>query len=145
MSIKVIALGTCVSAVVFCSPLLADTDAPPSPAADSPSISKSSIEVVKAVLCAELKDHQPAAEVLEFKMGDVAIGWSQFRSAKSETSVTHRWMQNGQVALDVKLAIKSSPYRTWSRKTLAVPGPWTWEILDSQGEVLKSVPFTVQP
>jgi len=103
----------------------------------------SGIEVLKMVLCKDLKDHEPGDAVKDFKVGDVAIGWSQIRSGLGEVEVTHRWRHNGDIISDVKLPIKSSPYRTWSRKTLADAGSWTWQILDTQGDVLKEVSFTV--
>ena len=67
---------------------------------------QSGIEVLKMVLCKDLKDHEPGDEVKDFKVGDVAIGWNQIRSGLGEVSVTHRWRHNGDIISDVKLPVK---------------------------------------
>lgn len=124
-----------VLSILFAVSLKADSETSPAP--------KSGIEVMKMVLCKDLKDHEPGDEVKDFKVGDVAVGWSQIRSGLGEVTITHRWRHNGDIISDIALPVKSSPYRTWSRKTLADPGSWTWQILNPQGEVLKEVSFTV--
>jgi len=70
------------------------------------------------------------------------VGWMQIQSLE-DTTVTHRWIRDGETISDVTLNVKTSPsYRAWSRKTIGSPGSWKWQILDSSGTVLKEVAFT---
>ena len=79
------------------------------------------------------------------KVGDTVVGWTQIRSGMGEVTVTHRWLHEADNMGDVPLAVKSSPWRTWSRKTVSEAGNWKWQVLDSSGAVLKEVAFTVTP
>jgi hypothetical protein len=100
------------------------------------------VKVVKTVLCQAVKDRDPQDEVEAAKVGDVVVGWTQI-SAAEDTTITHRWLREGETISDVSLNIKKSPsYRAWSRKTIGIPGKWTWQILDADGNILKEVSFT---
>jgi hypothetical protein len=100
------------------------------------------IKVVKTALCHDIKDREPQEEVNAAKVGDIVVGWMQIQSAE-DTTVTHRWIRDGQTISDVSLPIKSSAsYRAWSRKTIGSSGNWKWQILDANGNVLKEVAFS---
>ena len=100
------------------------------------------VKVVKTVLCQAVKDRDPQDAVDAAKVGDVLVGWTQI-SAAEDTTITHRWLRDGETISDVSLNIKKSPsYRAWSRKTIGSAGNWTWQILDADGNVLKEVSFT---
>lgn len=100
------------------------------------------VKVVKTVLCQGVKDRDPQDEVESAKVGDIVVGWTQI-SAAEDTTITHRWLREGETISDVSLNIKKSPsYRAWSRKTIGSSGNWTWQILDADGNVLKEVSFT---
>lgn len=126
-------------------------DAKPSAqeAAPSPSPSAtSSVQVVKMVLCRDVKDREPGEELTTAKVGDVIAGWTQIQSAE-DTTVTHRWIHEGVTVSDIPLHTKgyggARPYRTWSKKTIGAAGNWKWQVLDQQGNVLKELAFTAAP
>jgi hypothetical protein len=97
-------------------------------------------KIVKSVLCQGIKDREP--QVNAAKVGDVVVGWMQIQSPE-DTTVTHRWIREGETISDVSLDIKTSPsYRAWSRKTIGSAGSWKWQILDANGNLLKEVAFT---
>ena len=101
----------------------------------------SGVQVVKSILCKEVKDREPQEEMTTAKVGDVVVGWMQVQSHEDST-LTHRWIREGQTISDVALQIKTSgSYRAWSRKTIGSPGAWKWQILDGSGKVLKEVTF----
>ena len=107
----------------------------------APANHSSDLKIVKGVLCQAVKDRQPQEEVSTAKVGDVVIGWMQIQSTE-DTTVTHRWLLDGQTISDVSLNVKTSPsFRAWSRKTIGSAGNWKWQILDSSGNVLKEVTF----
>jgi hypothetical protein len=112
------------------------------PAKPAAAVENADTKVVKTVLCQAVKDRDPQDEVETAKVGDVLVGWTQI-SAAEDTTITHRWLREGETISDVSLNIKKSPsYRAWSRKTIGSPGNWTWQILDADGNVLKEVSFT---
>ena len=103
------------------------------------------IEVLRMVLCQDVKDREPQQELNMAKVGNVVVGWTQIKSEGGETSVTHRWLLEGEPAGDVLLQVKGSPWRTWSRKTISEAGHWKWQVLGPNGDVVKELEFTAAP
>ena len=66
-------------------------------------------------------------------------------SADAPGSIHHVWFHGDAQVADVELTARSSPWRTWSRKTVPADwtGPWHVEIRDAGGAVLKRIDFTV--
>ncbi len=113
------------------------------PAADE--VPQGGIEVVKLVVTNNVQDREPGPEIKTAKVGDTVVGWTQIRSGLGEVTITHRWLHENENLGDVPLVVKSSPWRTWSRKTVSKPGNWKFQVLNSQGDVLKEAAFTVTP
>jgi hypothetical protein len=113
------------------------------PATSAEAVPAGSVELMKAVLCSGVQDREPGPEITSAKVGDIVVGWTQVRSGIGETTIVHRWLHEADNMGDVSLAVKGSPWRTWSRKTVSEPGNWKWQVLDSSGSVLKEVAFNV--
>lgn len=62
----------------------------------------------------------------------------------ADTEIEHVWYKGNTEMTRVKLAIKGSPYRTWSVKTLPAEakGDWRCDVVQD-GKVLHSVKFVV--
>jgi hypothetical protein len=114
-------------------PAEAQKAAPTQPAATG-------IQVLKMVLCHDVKDREPEQELTTAKVGDVIVGWTKIQAPEG-TKVIHRWIHEGKTVSDIPLEVKGSG-RTWSKKTIAIPGNWKWQVVDSDGNVLKEVAFT---
>jgi Protein of unknown function (DUF2914) len=141
MKLRNIVLLLAVVSLVFSTTSFAQENAKSTETA-APANHSSNLKIVKGVLCQAVKDREPQEEVSTAKVGDVVIGWMQIQSTE-DTTVTHRWMLDGQTISDVSLNVKTSPsFRAWSRKTIGSAGNWKWQILDSSGNVLKEVTFT---
>ena len=63
----------------------------------------------------------------------------------ANTEIEHVWYMGDTEMARVKLAIKGSPFRTWSTKTLpaAAKGDWRCDVVQA-GKVLQSVKFKVE-
>lgn len=122
--------------------VFSDESAPPK-AASAEAVPATGIEVLRMVLCKEVKDREPQNEISSAKVGDVVVGWTQIRSGLGDVTVTHRWVRENKTEADVPLQIKASPWRTWSKKTVGEAGNWKLQVLNSKGEVLKEMTFTV--
>ncbi len=126
--------------------LLLVSTALPAQQAEKPAPAKASasgrVQVLKMVLCRDVKDREPQEELNTAKVGDVVVGWTQVK-APADTKVTHRWILDGKTVKEIPLEIKGGgPYRSWSKKTVVHPGNWKWQVIDSDGNVLKEVSFT---
>jgi hypothetical protein len=58
------------------------------------------------------------------------------------TTINHVYSVDGKEVASVSLAVKGSPWTTWSRKTVW-PGSWKVELKDESGVVIESKEFTV--
>jgi hypothetical protein len=150
-------LWTSLAAVVFSFSLISSVSAeekPAAPAAAAPAASspagdagqaapEGSVEVLRMVVTTAVENREPAQEITSASVGDTVFVWTQIRSGLGETAVTHRWLHEADNAGDVALTVRSSPWRTWSRKTVTETGNWKVQVLDAQGGVLKEAAFTV--
>jgi hypothetical protein len=70
--------------------------------------------------------------------------WMHVNNGKGE-KVTVRWIRKGQRATDTRLPVGSNSWRTWAHVSLApgMIGPARVEILDENGELLKTLSFEV--
>jgi hypothetical protein len=122
-----------------------DTTATPPPApAPAPAAAASTVSV-EAVVARSVLDRAPQDTGTAFPadVGQIVL-WTRVSGA-SGTSIHHVWFHGDTEVGNVELPVSSSPYRTWSRKT--VPPDWTgaWhvEVRDAAGAVLKRIDFTV--
>jgi len=63
----------------------------------------------------------------------------------SETQLTQVWVHGGDEVARVPLTVRGPRWRTWSSKTLppSWTGDWTVNVVDQDGNTLKSAAFTV--
>lgn len=112
------------------------------PAAGAAQPASGGVEILKIVLCRDVKDRDPQDELTTAKVGDTVAGWMQVKSA-GDATLTHRWVLDGKTIKEIPLQIKgSSGYRAWSKKTVVHPGNWKFQVVDSEGNVLKEIAFT---
>ncbi len=66
-------------------------------------------------------------------------------SSDEDTSIRHVWYLNGEMAGEMTLPVKGERWRTYSKKIFegASSGAWRVDALDSDGNLLKSVRFTI--
>jgi hypothetical protein len=67
---------------------------------------------------------------------------TQIKSDSVPTTIHHVYSVDGKEIVSVPLAIKGSPWTTWSHKTVW-PGAWKVEVKDEGGKVIQSKLFTV--
>lgn len=63
----------------------------------------------------------------------------------TETSVKHVWYRNGKAVAEHELPVKGGSWRTQSSKSVekSDAGAWRVDLLDAEGQLLKSVSFTM--
>lgn len=60
-----------------------------------------------------------------------------------DTTIKHVWYKNDEVVGEYELPVKGQHWRTYSRKQVekSAAGDWRVEVLDSEGNLLKTVKF----
>ena len=98
-------------------------------------------------LTTAIKDRQPVDKVSSVSADtDQLILWCTIKGATEPTTITHVWTLDGEEMAAIPLNVTSTPYRTWSRKSLwGRTGNWTVNVKDSNSNVLASTNFTVTP
>lgn len=130
--------------IALATPVVAqDTTPAPTPApAATPAASAVTVE---AVVARSVVDRAPMDTGTAFPadVGQLVL-WTKVSGAAG-SAIRHVWFHGDTEVGNVELPVSSSPYRTWSRKT--VPADWTgaWhvEVRDAAGAVLQRIDFTV--
>jgi hypothetical protein len=132
-------------AMAIALPLAAQDTTPPAPTpAPAPAAAPAAVSV-EAVLARSVLDRVPQDTGTAFpaEVGQLVL-WTRVTGAGGSL-IHHVWFHGDTEVGNVELPVSSSPYRTWSRKT--VPPDWTgaWhvEVRDAAGTVLKRIDFTV--
>jgi hypothetical protein len=77
---------------------------------------------------------------------DQVVGWSRITGAAEPTEISHVWIFNGKEQSTVYLNVKSSSFRTYSRKSIrGQAGKWTLAVRDAAGQLISSKDFEVTP
>ncbi|RJP68060.1 MAG: DUF2914 domain-containing protein [Candidatus Abyssobacteria bacterium SURF_17] len=103
------------------------------------------IKVAEAVICADVQNREPVGAASSFP-ADVkkVCCWSKIANGQRQTIKHVYYYENNEEAA-VALAIGSPLWRTHSSKTIRPgdTGQWRVDIVDADGNVLKSLSFTV--
>lgn len=98
--------------------------------------------VTDAKLGRNVVDREITEEATSFAVGEKAYLWLRVEGGTGET-LTVVWKIN-DLEFPVDLSIGGSPWRTWSTKTLHLPGDWTVTVNDAAGNTLNEATLTVQ-
>lgn len=62
-----------------------------------------------------------------------------------ERRISHIWYRNGEAMGEYELPVRGSRWRTYSKKVIekGMRGAWRVDALDNEGNLLKSVEFTI--
>jgi len=75
---------------------------------------------------------------------DKVVVWTLVDGAVQPAEITHVWSYKGQEVASVKLQVKSSHFRTYSRKTVTgMVGAWRLAVKDADGRVVATKNFEV--
>ena len=101
-----------------------------------------------AAICKDVVDHEPVDSGNSFT-ADVGklYCFTKITGAQSPTQVTHVWLFDGTERARVDLAVNAVSWRTFSSKIIQQHelGAWRVDVLDAEGNVLKTLEFEVTP
>jgi hypothetical protein len=102
---------------------------------------------IETVVCTGIEERMPVGEADSFPADvEKVYLWTRVTGVtEGEIVIHHVWLREGEEMADVELPVKGSPWRVWSYKT--IPSEWAgnWEVkvVGPDGDVMKSIPFTV--
>lgn len=106
------------------------------------------MEVARAAICAEIVNRNPVNTGVRFP---ATVGklycFSRISNIEAATRVQHVWYFSNTERARVDLAVNPPSWRTYSSKRI-IPGEigrWRIDILDSDGNVLKTLGFDIVP
>jgi hypothetical protein len=106
------------------------------------------LEVSAAAVCKDVIDHEPVDSATSFAATvEKLYCFTKITGAQSPTQITHVWYFDGTERARVDLAVNSISWRTYSSKIIQPHelGAWRVDVLDSAGNVLKTLEFEVAP
>jgi hypothetical protein len=105
----------------------------------------SALEVVEAAMCRDVQNKQPV-EIQDSFPADVGKVWcwSKISSGQDDVIKHIYYYRNSEMA-EVELPIRSQSFRTYSSKRILPEwtGLWHVEIVDSEGNILQRLSFSV--
>ncbi len=105
------------------------------------------LEIPEAAIATAIESRVPQgiSDTFQSDVGKL-YAFTRIAGAKDETTVKHMWFYNDKLMTEIRLPVKSTSWRTYSSKTIlsSWTGQWKVEIVDEDGRVLKSLPFTIE-
>lgn len=128
------------------SAVAAQDTTPPRPAPAPTVVASPTALSVEAVLARSVVDRVPQDTGTTFPadVGELVF-WTRVANGNPDEIVHHVWFHGDEQVADVELRIGGSPWRTWSRKTIApdATGAWRVEVRNAAGDVLQRVEFSI--
>ncbi len=104
------------------------------------------LEVTEGVITTQVANRAPVDSVENYPASAGRLYcFTRIVGAAENTTVTHVWYRGDQEMARIELSVRSGDWRTWSSKTILPEwtGEWRVEVVDSQGQVLKTIPFSL--
>ncbi|UCE83670.1 MAG: DUF2914 domain-containing protein [Deltaproteobacteria bacterium] len=106
------------------------------------------LSVSVAAICQNVVDREPVDAGISFA---ATVGklycFTKIIGAESPTQIAHVWYFDGNERARVDLAINAASWRTFSSKIIQPHelGAWRVDVMDAEGNVLKTLEFEVTP
>jgi hypothetical protein len=111
-----------------------------------PVLAQTAVKVERGVICTQIVEREPAGVDSTFAPDvDRLYCFTQITGAQDPTTVTHVWYFGDTERARVELNVRSVNWRTNSSKQVMPheTGAWRVDVLDSSGNVLKTIRFTI--
>jgi len=102
--------------------------------------------LVQALMCEDIQDHTPQNSTTIFSIERrKAICFTSFDPVPKKTVIYHHWFHRDRPSAKIKLTLKPPRWSTYSSFQLRAEdiGPWRVEIIDSQGQILQVLRFSI--
>lgn len=106
------------------------------------------LEVSKSAICPEIVNRKPVDGGVSFPPSvEKLYCFSRISNIESDTQIQHVWYFNNTERARVELSVSPPSWRTYSSKRIMPEetGRWRVDILDNEGNVLKTLGFDIAP
>jgi len=106
------------------------------------------LEVAKAVVCKTIANREAAAPGTSFPASTGKLYcYSRIIDVEQPSQIFHVWVYQDEERARVSLKVNPPSWRTYSSKIIQTheTGPWHVDILDTAGNVLKTLAFNITP
>ncbi len=103
-------------------------------------------EIEKALICEEISNRNPSKKAVVFKNGIEKIYcYTLLDKVKDNSVIYHNWYKRDNLSSRIKLSVKPPKWATYSSIQLRDydNGPWKVDITDSEGNILKTLRFSI--
>ena len=107
---------------------------------------KAQVTLVQAVMCEDIQGNAPQNPTTVFSIERRrAICFTSFDPVREKTVIYHRWLHRDRPSAKIKLTLKPPRWSAYSSIQFRVEdiGPWRVEIIDSRGNVLDILRFSI--
>jgi len=109
------------------------------------SAAQAEMSVARATICTSVAEREPVGAASSFANVERLYFFTEITGAGENETVQHVWYFKDEPLLEVALTVNGPRWRTWSHKNIAgMKGQWRAEVVNSKGEVLRAVSFTVE-
>ena len=103
------------------------------------------MSVSRASICTSVAEREPVGAASSFADVERLYFFTEIVDAGENVVIQHVWYYKDEPLLEVDLTVNGPRWRTWSHKNIAgMKGPCRAEMVNSKGEVLHAVSFTVE-
>jgi hypothetical protein len=103
------------------------------------------MSVARASICTSVAEREPVGAASSFTNVAQLYFFTEIVDAGENVVIQHVWYHKDEPLLEVDLTVNGPRWRTWSHKNIAgMKGPWRAEVVNSKGEVLRAVSFTIE-
>jgi hypothetical protein len=106
------------------------------------------VRVTDATLSANVVDRNPQGVSNRFTVAAGRIYCFTRVEGMEKGEIVHRWIHEGKVQTEIRLAVNGTSWRVWSAKNVYPDGVGEWkvEVIEpAAGKVLKILEFTLIP
>ena len=107
--------------------------------ADAPAVTFDELVTAKAVV-----DRRPSGAGDSFRDGTEVFCFMRVKNPGPPRTLRHDWYFGDTRKSSITLNVKGPTWRTWSSRPIYGVGAWRVDVVDEEGTVLRSVPFTVR-
>lgn len=105
-----------------------------------------SLTLVRALMCEGMREFEPENETIIFSatLGQAAC-FTAFDPVPEKTEIHHNWFRKDQPDAKFRLTLKTPKWASFSKIRLKSSdvGPWRVEITDANGNIFKTLRFSV--
>ncbi len=106
------------------------------------------VRITDASLSTNVVDRNPQGVSNRFTVAAGRIYCFTRVEGMEKGEILHRWIREGKVQTEIRLAVNGISWRVWSAKNVYPDGVGEWkvEVVDpAAGKVLKTLEFTLKP